>query len=61
MVPFDESEPVTPNDDAAMDFGSRLQLFANLRALFLYQTSYLFITILLSKAVEKKVIGIAEL
>jgi len=56
-VPFDEAVPVSPTDGASMDFGSRLKMYGNLRALFLCQTSFLIISIMLAQAVEKKLIG----
>ena len=57
IVPFDEARAVMPPDEASMDFGSRVALYGNLRALFLYQTTFLIVSILLAQAVEKKIIG----
>ena len=59
-VPFDEGQPVEPMDDGAMAFGSRLLFYSNLRSLFLYQTYYLVMSILLAQAVEKKLIGVEK-
>merc|ERR1712070_178386 len=57
-VPFDELTPVTPHSEEAIDFGSRLAIFANLRSLFLHQAMFLSVTIILAKAHEKNLIGI---
>jgi len=57
-VPFDEARPVSPADAAALDFGSRLKLFGNLRCLFMCQSVYLIMSILLAQAIEKKLIGV---
>ena len=57
LVPFDEARAIMPEDDAALDFGGRVALYGNLRALFLYQTTFLIVSILLAQAVEKKIIG----
>jgi len=48
---------LSPEGEAAMEFGSRSAFFANLRGLFLCQTSYLLMSIVLAKAVEKKLVG----
>merc|ERR1711959_22194 len=56
-LPFDEGTPVTPQSEQALQFGSRVALFGNLRRLFLNQTLYLAITIILSQGLQKKIIN----
>ena len=55
-LPFDEGKPITPYSEESIDFGSRLKLFSTLRQLFLHQTLFLTISIILAQAMEKNLV-----